>query len=31
MLKDFLEYDFNEDGPTDEGGGIWIEDLHLTP
>ena len=31
MLKDILEYDFSEDGATDEGGGIWIEDLHLTP
>ena len=30
MLDDPLEYDFHEDDPTDEGGSIWADDLHLT-
>ena len=24
------EFDFGEDDPTTEGGGIWADDLHLT-
>ena len=30
VLDDPLEYDFHEDDPTDEGGSIWADDLHLT-
>ncbi|KAI0054124.1 carbohydrate esterase family 16 protein [Auriscalpium vulgare] len=30
VLEDPLEYDFSEDDPTTEGGGIWMDDLHLT-
>ncbi|KAF8584450.1 carbohydrate esterase family 16 protein, partial [Ramaria rubella] len=30
VLEDPLEYDFSEDDPTTEGGGIWVDDLHLT-
>ena len=30
VLEDPLDYDFAEDDPTTEGGGIWIDDLHLT-
>jgi hypothetical protein len=30
VLDDPLEYDFSEDGPTNESGCIWADDLHLT-
>lgn len=30
ILEDPLAYDLTEDDPTTEGGGIWIDDLHLT-
>ncbi|KAM5539794.1 hypothetical protein V8D89_006607 [Ganoderma adspersum] len=30
VLEDPLEYDFSEDDPTIDGGGIWVDDLHLT-
>ena len=30
VLDDPLEYDFSEGDPSDEGGRIWADDLHLT-
>ncbi|KAI1790022.1 hypothetical protein LXA43DRAFT_1017956 [Ganoderma leucocontextum] len=30
VLKDPLEYDFSEDDPTIECGGVWVDDLLLT-
>ncbi|KAJ8507874.1 hypothetical protein ONZ45_g9790 [Pleurotus djamor] len=30
VLDDPLEYDFSEDDVENEGGGIWVDDLHLT-
>lgn len=30
VLEEPCEFDFNEDDPTTEGGGIWADDLHLT-
>ncbi|GLB40125.1 hypothetical protein LshimejAT787_0706350 [Lyophyllum shimeji] len=30
VLEDPLEYDFSEDDPSNEGGCIWMDDLHLT-
>ncbi|KAI6108141.1 SGNH hydrolase-type esterase domain-containing protein [Pisolithus sp. B1] len=30
VLDDPLEFDFSEDDPTTEGGGIWMDDLHVT-
>ncbi|KAI0710089.1 hypothetical protein C8Q76DRAFT_624757 [Earliella scabrosa] len=30
VLDDPAEFDFGEDDPTTEGGGIWADDLHLT-
>lgn len=30
VLDDPLEFDFSEDDPTTEGGGIWVDDLHMT-
>ncbi|KAI6128911.1 hypothetical protein EDD16DRAFT_26463 [Pisolithus croceorrhizus] len=30
VLDDPLEFDFSEDDPTTEGGGIWADDLHVT-
>lgn len=30
VLEDPAEFDFGEDDPTTEGGGIWQDDLHLT-
>ena len=30
ILEDPTEYDFDEDDPLTEGGGIWEDDLHLT-
>jgi phospholipase/lecithinase/hemolysin len=29
-LDDPLEYEFTEDDPQTEGGGIWVDDLHPT-
>ncbi|KAJ6621353.1 hypothetical protein B0H10DRAFT_2163163 [Mycena sp. CBHHK59/15] len=31
ILDDPLQLDYAEDDPTNEGGGIWEDDLHLTP
>ena len=30
VLDDPSEFDFGEDDPETEGGGIWEDDLHLT-
>lgn len=30
VLDDPEEYDFCEDDTTDEGGRIWVDELHLT-
>ena len=30
VLEDPLAYDFSEEDPTNEGGCIWVDDLHLT-
>ncbi|XP_006463806.1 hypothetical protein AGABI2DRAFT_120609 [Agaricus bisporus var. bisporus H97] len=30
ILDDPLEYEFTEDDPETEGGGIWVDDLHPT-
>lgn len=30
VLNDPHEFDFSEDDPTTEGGGIWVDDLHVT-
>ncbi|TBU21927.1 hypothetical protein BD311DRAFT_771330 [Dichomitus squalens] len=30
VLDDPLEYEFSEGDPADEGGGIWVDELHLT-
>ncbi|KAI8969540.1 SGNH hydrolase-type esterase domain-containing protein [Trametes punicea] len=29
-FDDPLKYDFSEDDPTEEGGSIWVDELHLT-
>ncbi|KIK11539.1 hypothetical protein PISMIDRAFT_690281 [Pisolithus microcarpus 441] len=30
VLNDPLEFDLSDDDPTTEGGGIWVDDLHVT-
>lgn len=30
VLEDPSDFDFSEDDPITEGGGIWKDDLHLT-